>query len=139
MTYKYSICHPDKEKIEYIDPPISGSEVLTIAKNYEWIKQLELTDLLDQDKVCYSPSLDFTCIENGYSFCLTAGFDKNQNLEFSLWYNRPKKVKVLFGLLGESTRMIVDDVWGFSFDEAIKYLEYFVDKNYSVVERLYTK
>ena len=26
MTYKYSICHPEKENIEYRNKPISGNE-----------------------------------------------------------------------------------------------------------------
>jgi hypothetical protein len=34
MTYKYSICHPEKENIEYQNSPISENEVLEIAKNY---------------------------------------------------------------------------------------------------------
>jgi hypothetical protein len=139
MTYRYSICHPEKEKIEYIDSPISGSEVLSIAKNYPWVKQLQLSDSLDQSKVYYSPSLDFTSINNGQSFCLTADYDKNKQLQFSLWYNRPKKVKVLFGLLGTTEKMVVDDVWGYSFEDAIKYLEHFVDRNYRLVEALYRK
>lgn len=139
MTYKYSICHPDKEKIEYPDAPISGSEVLTIAKEYPWIKQLELIDSMDPSKVHYSPSMDFTSINNGQSFGLTAGYSETKQLEFSLWYNRPKKVKVLFGLLGESEKMVVDDVWGFSFADSMKYLEHFVNKNYRQVETLYRK
>jgi len=139
MKYKYSICHPDKEKIEYIDSPISGSEVLTIAKNYNWIEQLELFDSLDHNKVCYSPSLDFKCLNNNRSFCLTAEINKNKQIEFSLWYNRPKKVKIFFGLLGETEKMIVDDVYGFSFDDAIKYLEYFINGQYNIIEDLYKK
>lgn len=139
MTFKYSICHPDKEQIEYKNSQISGSEVLEIAKSYNWIEQLKLSESLDQNKVYYSPSLDFKCINSERSFCLTADFNKNKELEFSLWYNRPKKVKRLFGLLGESERMIVDDVWNFNFDDAVKYLEHFVNRNYQIIENLYKK
>ncbi|WNJ20336.1 hypothetical protein [Pontibacter sp. G13] len=137
MTYRYSICYPDNEDIEYHDTPISGTEVLELAQNYPWIEQLKLLELTDE--VHYSPSLDFISNENERSFCLTAIYDKNNNLEFSLWYNRPEKVKVLFGLLGEKERMIVDDKWGFSLQQALTYLDYFVNENYALVERIYEK
>lgn len=84
MTFKYSICYPDKEEIEYRNQPISKDEVLRIAENYPWLEQLELSERLDPSKVHYSPSLDFTCLENQHSFCLTADYDKNKNLKFSL-------------------------------------------------------
>jgi hypothetical protein len=139
MTFKYSICHPEKENIEYRNASISGSEVLEITKNFPWIEKLKLLDSLNEEDIYYSPSLDFTCIENGKSFCLTANYDKNNNLEFSLWYNRPKKVKILFGLLGEKEKMVVDDIWSISFDNSLKYLEYFVNGNNSLIEELYKK
>ncbi|MBC3845278.1 hypothetical protein H8K90_02705 [Winogradskyella echinorum] len=137
--FKYSICHPEKENIEYRDNPISGNEVLRIAKEYPWVEKLELLDSLNEGDVCYSPSLDFTSLTNEKSFCLTANYDNTKKLEFSLWYNRPKKVKILFGLLGEKEKMVVDDVWSNSFDKSLKYLEHFVIGNYSLIEKLYTK
>ncbi|ARV10489.1 hypothetical protein BTO05_12920 [Winogradskyella sp. PC-19] len=139
MTYKYSICHPDKEDIEYIDNPISGSEILEIAKNYPWVEKLKFSDSLHQGDVYYSPSIDFTCIEDEISFCMTADYDSNEKLEFSLWFNRPKKVKVLFGLLGEKEKIVVDDVWHISFEKSLKYLQHFVNRNYSLIEELYKK
>lgn len=57
---------------------------------------------------------------------------------FSLWDNRPKKVKVLFGLLGEKEKIIVDDIWSINFDKSLKYLEHFVNSNYSLIEELIT-
>ena len=139
MTYKYSICHPQKEDIEYLNSPISENEVLEIAKNYPWIEKLKFLDSLNQEDIHYNPSIDFTCIENGKSFCLTANYDNNKNLEFSLWYNRPKRVKVLFGLFGEKEKMVVDDIWSISFEKSLKYLEHFVNGNHSLIEELYKK
>jgi hypothetical protein len=139
MTYKYSICHPDKENIEYQNNPISGKKVLEIARNYPWIEKLKFSDSLKREDVHYSPSLDFLCIENGKSFCLTAGYGKNKNIDFSLWYSRPKKVKILFGFLGEKEKMVVDDIWSIDFDKSLKYLEHFVNGNHSLIEELYKK
>ena len=139
MTFKYSICHPNKPNIEYRNNPISGDEVLKIAKEYPWVEKLEILDSLNNGDVCYSPSLDFTSLKNERSFCLTANYDNAKRLEFSLWYNRPKRVKILFGLLGEKEKMVVDDVWSINFDKSIKYLEYFVNGNSSIIEELYNK
>jgi len=139
MIFRYSICHPDKVEIEYRNQFISGKEVLEIAKNYAWEKALDLMESMNQNNVSYSPSLDFKCVDNGQSFCLTAMYDEQKKLMFSLWYNRPKKVKVLFGLFGEKEKMVVDDFWSLNFDESIKYLSYFVDQNYSKIEELYRK
>jgi hypothetical protein len=137
MTYKYSICHPEKENIEYLNSPISENEVLEMAKNYPWIEKLKFSDSLNPENIHYNPSIDFICIENGKSFCLTANFDDNKNLEFSLWYHRPKTVKVLFGLFGEKEKMVVDDVWSINLEKSLKYLEHFVNGNYTLVEKLF--
>ncbi|WP_250433590.1 hypothetical protein [Hanstruepera flava] len=137
MTYKYSICHPEKEDIEYLNSPLSKNEVLEVAKNYPWIDKLKLLNSLNPKDIHYNPSIDFICIENGKSFCLTANYDSDQKLEFSLWYNRPKKIKVLFGILGEKGQMVVDDIWSVSFEKSLKYLKYFVNENYSLIEELY--
>lgn len=139
MTFKYSICHPEKKDIEYRDSLISENKVIEIARNYPWDEKLKLSDSLNQQDIYFSPSLDFTCTENGKSFCLTANYGKNENLEFSLWYNRPKKIKVLFGLLGEKEKMTVDYIWSINFDKALKYLKYFVNGNHSLIEELYKK
>ena len=137
MNYKYSICHPNKEEIEYKNDLISEKEVINIAKNYPWLEQLKL--MATNDKIFYNPSLDFKCVENGKSFALTAELNKSNQLEFSLWYNRPKKIKVLFGLFGETEKMVVSDIWHFNFDNAIKYIELFVNGNYQILEELYKK
>ncbi len=112
---------------------------MEIAKNYPWIEKIKFYDSLKQEDIYYSPSLDFNCIETGKSFCLTAHTDENKNLEFSLWYARPKKIKVLFGLFGEISRMVVDDVYPINFDQSLKYLDHFVNGNYSIIEELYKK
>ena len=138
MSYTYSICHPEKEEIEYISDSFTKDEILEIAVNYPWSEKLELMEgLLDAD-ICYNPSLDFTCQEDGFSFCLTAQRAGLTGLEFSLWYNRKTKYKPFFGLLGEKERMQVIDKWGFSKKDAIDYLKIFLDKDYKELEALMT-
>lgn len=137
MSYTYSICYPDKAKIEYRTSIISSDEVLNIAKNYPWLEQLNLLEKLDGNDVCFNPSLNFTSTKDGKSFGLTANYSESKQLEFSLWYNRPKRVKVLFGLLGTKEKMDVGDVWHIDFETALKYLKHFLDGEFEIVERLF--
>lgn len=136
MTYNYSICHPDKEVIEYPSKLLNREEVVEFTRNYPWKEQLDLCDELPNEKVFYSPSLDFKATQMQSSFGLTADYE-NGTVFFSLWYNRPKKVKILFGLFGQAERMVVDDVASFTLEEAINYLEHFMNGNYVIIEELY--
>lgn len=139
MTFKYSICYPDQKDVEYRNNVISENDVLTIAENHPWISQVDLSDSINQNEVYYSPSLDFKCIESGHSFSMTAMYDDQKKISFSIWYNRPKKVKILFGLFGESEKMVVDDYWSLDFKDALKFLQYFIKGDYQKVEELYIK
>ncbi len=139
MNYKYSICFPDQKEIQYFNEPITRKEVLEIAKNHPWKEQLEIAETTDQKHIYYSPSLDFVNLQNERSLGLTAIYDEKNEIEFSLWYNRPKMVKVFFGLLGEKETMSVNDVWGFNYNQAISFLEHFINGNYPIIEELYKK
>lgn len=136
-TYTYSICHPNKKEIEYRKEILSSKNVLEIAKNYPWMKQLRFADSLGKDSAYYNPSLDFTCIQDGRSFCLTSDYNKEEVLEFSLWYSRPKNVKILFGLLGRREKMVLDEVWSIDFQTSLQHLQYFVDEEYEKIESLF--
>ena len=136
MNYTYSICHPDQEEIEYVSEVLSKDEVLRIANDYAWNQQLNKLENMSDEEIFYNPSLDFTCKEDAYSFCLTANRNEKKELEFSLWYNRKVKYKPFFGLFGEKEKMQVIDKWGFQKSDAIDYLKIFVDKDYKELEAL---
>lgn len=137
MKFKYTICLPNKSEIQYFDEILNGDQVLENAKRYPWISQLELTEKLGVENVHYSPSLEFINTNTNHSFTLTAIYNDRKELSFSLWYNRPKKVKVLFGILGEKEKMVVDDVWDYNLTDAIRYLEYFVNDDIKEIEKIY--
>lgn len=137
MSYKYSICYPDKKDIQYFDTPISSKEVISIAENFNWVEELTKYRNLAEEQLFYNPSIDFQNITEGISFCLTAEFTTTNQLEFSIWFCRPKKVKKLFGLLGTTEKNVVDDAWHFTFDQAMKYLQHFLNKNYQPIQELF--
>jgi hypothetical protein len=48
-------------------------------------------------------------------------------------------VKNLFGLLGKSEKMTVDDIWAIKFDKALNFLNCFINEDYQTIENLYKK
>ena len=88
---------------------------------------------IDESKICYSPSLDFKNIDDNHSFCLTAEGEP-LSYSFSVWYNRPIKKKVLFGLLGEKDKLEVIDKH-FKKEKAIELLNRFLRKEYKSIEQ----
>ena len=133
MNYKYSICHIDKSEIEYRNENIDKNQVLEIVKNYPWSGELKRMNEIDESKICYSPSLDFKNIDDNHSFCLTAEGEP-LNHTFSVWYNRPIKKKVLFGLMGEKDKLEVIDKH-FKKEKAIELLNRFLRKEYKSIEQ----
>ena len=136
MNYTYSICHPDQSKIEYVSDVLDKDEVLRVANEYPWMEKLHAMYNMDGAMIHYNPSLDFTCKEDNFSFCLTAQLDSKDQLEFSLWYNRKVMHKPFFGLFGKKEKMEVIDKWGFRKTDAIDYLKIFLDKDYKELEAL---
>jgi hypothetical protein len=133
MNYKYSICHIDKSEIEYKNETIDKEQILDIVINYPWSEELKRMQEIDESKICYSPSLDFKNIDDNHSFCLTAEGEP-LNYSFSVWYNRPIKKKVMFGLMGEKEKLEVIDKH-FEKVKAIELLKRFLAKEYKSIEQ----
>ncbi len=136
MSYTYSICHPEQEEIEYVSDVLGKADVLKVVEGFPWNEKLTLLESLLEGDICYNPSLDFTCTEDKYSFCLTATRNKQKDLEFSLWFNRKVTYKPFFGLLGEKEKMQVIDKRRFSKEDAVEYLKIFLEKDYKELEAL---
>jgi hypothetical protein len=132
MKYKYSICHPEKEEIEYPDQILSAEQVKQIALTYPWTAELKKLGKLTYKEVHYYPSLDFTDQEDKYSFCLTAEGEPEQ-FSFSVWYNRPVMKKVLFGIFGKKEKLEVIDKH-LSKDVAFDLLDKFLSRDYQSIE-----
>jgi hypothetical protein len=133
MHYKHSICHPEDPQIEYPDKKLTAEQVRDIAKHYPWKQELQKLKTIPPEEINYSPSLDFTNLQDNHSFCLTAEGEPEDYL-FSVWYNRPVMKKVLFGLLGEKKKLeAIDKSSGI--DEAFRLLEKFLKQDYDSIER----
>ena len=132
MNYTYSICHTDEFEIEYPKEKLNESDVIKLFKEYPW--QKKLTEM-NNAEAFYNPSLDFKNIANEKSLGISGHLENNE-VKFSLWYKRPIKTKPFFGLFGTKEKMKVIDKWNFDKNKALEYLEVFLNKNYSKMERL---
>ena len=135
MNYKISICHPDKKEIEVIPNSLDSKKAIAFFNDYPWKEQLELLDKMNQEKVQYNPSVRFTNTSNNISLEMTVE-SKNGKISFSLWFERPVRTKILFGLLGEKDKMKLTDKWGFDHASAKQHLTAFLEENYDEVERI---
>lgn len=134
MPYKYSICHPEKPDIEYPPRVLSEKEVKDFVQNYDWNGILKKMNSLNQNEVFYSPSLDFTNTDNGFSFCLSA-LSNQKNLTFYVFYKRLVMKKILFGILGEKESFSTIDR-EFTKDAAYDLLNRFLKKDYNSIEKI---
>ena len=133
MSYKFSICHPEKEEIEYPNTTLNSEQVKELATKYPWESELRKLKTMRFEEIHYNPSVDFTNQSNNRSFCLTVEREP-ENFKFSVWYNRPKMKKVLFGLLGQKEKLEVIDK-SFTQEEAYKLLDVFLSGDYLAVEK----
>lgn len=133
MHYKHSICHPENPEIEYPYKELTTEQVRETARHYPWKQELQKLKTMPPEVINYSPSLDFTNLQDNHSLCLTAEGDPEE-YAFSVWYKRPVMRKVLFGLLGEREKMEVIDKL-FSVDGAFRLLELFLRQEYNSIEK----
>jgi len=134
MPYKYSICHINRSKIEYPKNLLSDKEVKEMVLKYPWKELLKKLETMPKGKIHFSPSLEFTNLDNNYSFSLSAGMEKLDNFSFYIWYNRPVMKKILFGLMGEKEKFDLIDKW-FSINDSYELLDKFLMKDYRAIER----
>ena len=85
MPYKYSICHIDQPEIEYPEEILTDKQVKEMVLAYPWKENLKKLKSLQVEEAHYSPSLDFTNLDNNYSFCLSVGGKDPENFTFYIW------------------------------------------------------
>lgn len=138
MKYSYSICHPEKENIEYPLKKMDKYQIIEFVENYPWRSILEKMESLPDEKIHFSPSLEFKNDSNDRSLGLTATLDDNK-IEFSLWYNRPVATTGLLKFLGKKSIMKVIDKWGFDKAASFEHLKTFLNKDYDRMEKIMTE
>lgn len=88
MRYKYSICYPDKDQIDFPYETIGNEEVIQLVKKFDWDKEL------NKELVFYAPSLDFINISNKKRMILS-GIGKGKLEKFQVMYVLPNNDNVI--------------------------------------------
>jgi len=130
-NYLWSICHPENPEVEE-KGLISKEEVESVFKNYLWKAELDKLNSMNGEDIHYNPSMAFKNEANGKNLELTAE-GSSDNVAFSVWYIRPVKKKVLFGLLGER-EVFEEIVKQMSFEKSTEALSIFLQEDYDKLE-----
>ena len=100
MKFRASFCDPFKpDIIEMGDIP--EETIIDRFEKIPWSNLLKEMEGKTDDEIHFSPSLEIENKENSNGLSISAVGDP-YNIEFYIFYKRPKLVKILFGL---STRM----------------------------------
>ena len=113
-------------------------EAKVIFERHPWQAEIDKQNAMDHSLVEYQPSVKFTETEGQRSFELTAEAEGDKYM-FAIWYERPVKKKVLFGLLGEKMMWDSVDSGLFTTEEAGEILSLFVAGEYEAVEDVVLK
>lgn len=96
MNFRGSFCDPFKrEIIELRD--IQKDKILEQFENIPWTDLLGKMELAKESEIFYSPSLEIENKDNKHGLAISAVGHPNK-YEFYIFYKRPKKIKILFGL-----------------------------------------
>jgi hypothetical protein len=96
MNFRASFCDPfNREVIEFGDIP--EDHVIDKFENTPWVDFLEKMQSAKEREIFYSPSLEIENKETKHGLSISAVGTPTE-YEFYIFYKRPKKVKVLFGL-----------------------------------------
>ena len=121
MKLKASFCDPLKpEVIELGD--ISKDTIIAHFEKIDWSEYLQKMAAAKHDEIYYSPSFEVENMENKSGLVISAVGDPS-NYEFYIFYKRPKKVKVFFGLIEKFQDNYSTDIQGQTTNDALDCLE----------------
>ncbi|MDF1698708.1 MAG: hypothetical protein P1U56_22840 [Saprospiraceae bacterium] len=126
MSYKYSICYPDKEEIDFPEEEINGDQVIELVKNFNW------DDELKKEIEVYSPSLDFIRISNKRRLILS-GIGEGKLEEFQIMYSFPNDENASKAFDAKNYYMSEEYTVVVGIEEAYEILKAFLDQQYDVL------
>jgi len=98
MNFKATFCDPFKPDIIELGD-IAPEQIVNRFEKIPWSDYLQKMKNVNDSEIHYSPSFEIENKENGHALCISAVGEPN-NYEFYIFYKRPKKIKILFGLKG---------------------------------------
>jgi len=96
MNFRASFCDPFKPDIIELGP-IQKDKVIDKFETTPWSDLLQKMEFAKKEEVYYSPSLEIENSDTKHGLAISA-VGEPANYEFYIFYKRPKKVKLFFGL-----------------------------------------
>jgi hypothetical protein len=127
MSFRASFCDPfNPQIIELGDIP--KERIIEKFENIPWADFLRKMAATKQEDLFYSPSLEIENKETGHALSVSAVGEPNQ-YEFFIFYKRPKKVKIFFGLKEKIDENYVSDKTGQTKQDALDCLNALIQDN----------
>ncbi len=107
MNYRASFCDPFKPDIIEIGE-IEKEKVIDIFNQVPWTEYLEKMKTVNEREIYYSPSLEIENKDNKNGLTVSAV----DGVEWYIFFKRPKRVKLFFGLSEKLNENYLTDVQG---------------------------
>ena len=121
MKFRASFCDPFSPDIVELGD-ISQDEIINKFENINWRDYLERMQNVKENEIHYSPSFEVENKETRHGLDISAVGDPS-TYEFYVFYRRPKKVKVLFGLTERRSQNYITEITGQTKDDVLKCLD----------------
>lgn len=117
MNFRASFCDPFQKEIIELGS-ISKESILDKFENISWTNILLQMSHAREEDIHYSPSLEIENMDNKHGLSISA-VGEPDNFEFYIFYKRPKKVKLFFGLIENINEDYTTDKTGLTKQDAI--------------------
>ncbi len=117
MSFRASFCDPFKPDIIELGT-IQKGKVIEKFGSFAWDEFLRKMKAAKENEIYYSPSFEIENRDTKHGLSISAVGDPG-NYEFYIFYQRPKKVKSLFGLLERMNEKYTSDKTGQTRQDAI--------------------
>lgn len=96
MNFRASFCDPFNPNIIELGN-IQKDSIIEKFESINWVDYLQKMAMVKENDIYYSPSLEIENKDTKHGLSISAvGYP--DNYEFYIFYKRPKKVKIFFGL-----------------------------------------
>ncbi len=108
LTFSVAFCDPLQPDMIALGE-MSSNTIIAYFEKIDWNAYLQKMQQAEQDDIHYSPLLELKNEANGHIISVSAVGEPYQH-EFNIFYERPKKVKVFFGLIQQTDQAYMTDI-----------------------------
>jgi hypothetical protein len=131
MNFRTSFCDPFNPDINELGP-ILKNRIIDKFEEIEWSKYLQRMSE-KKEKIYYSPSLEIENKDNKNGLSISV-VGEPDNIEWYIFYKRPKEFKILFGLFKTIKQNYLTDITGQTKQDALDCLNALINNDLSFLE-----